>query len=67
MKCEMYKNCNNYNIECGSCSRSYEDKFSVRELKDNECLCISCKNIITNGEIFRLKENPKKGLCFSCY
>lgn len=67
MNCKHKENCQNYQISCDACSRSYEDKFSPRELKDNECLCISCKRIIDNGEIFRYKDNPKKGLCFNCY
>ena len=67
MRGKDYKNCNNYNIECESCSRSYEDKFSVRELKDNECLCISCKKIITDERIFRYKDSPSIGVCYDCY
>ena len=31
------------------------------------CQCFSCKRIVTDGKIFPLKDNPKRGLCFDCY
>lgn len=67
MSCKKYKDCKNYQIECESCMHSYTDNFMPRELKDNECLCMSCKRIITDDRIFRYKHNLSIGLCFDCY
>ena len=39
----------------------------TRKLDENECKCISCKRIFNDGKIFKLKNNPHKGLCFDCY
>ena len=36
-------------------------------LPENACRCYGCKRVITNGRIFRLKDDPKSGLCFDCY
>lgn len=44
-----------------------------RKLKDNECMCISCKSIFLYKEdgtikyIFPKKDNRNLGLCFNCY
>lgn len=35
--------------------------------KAGECRCISCGRIVKDGQIFPLKNNPEKGLCFDCY
>lgn len=45
------------------------DKYEEENNEDQSdgCMCYSCKKIITNGKIFPLKDNPKKGLCFKCY
>lgn len=37
------------------------------EYKDNKCQCIYCKKVITDDKIFRMKDNPQKGICFRCY
>ena len=36
-------------------------------LPENACRCYGCKRIITDGRIFRSKDDPKSGLCFDCY
>lgn len=66
MGCMDYRKCKNYNKKCNQCSRWYLDKFEAIEIKDNECQCISCKKIFTD-RIFRLKDDPERGLCFDCY
>ena len=43
------------------------DKERSEEISPNGCMCFACKRIITDGKIFPLKDNPKKGLCFKCY
>ena len=35
--------------------------------KAGECRCISCGRLVKNGQIFPLKNNSDKGLCFDCY
>lgn len=67
MGCLDYKNCKNYQKECAHCSKWYANKFEPIEIKDDECQCFSCKKNFKENEIFRLKDNPKKGLCFNCY
>ena len=53
--------------KCNKCRNNYHDLFKPKELKDNEVFCISCKRVIVNGRIFKLVDDPHKGLCFDCY
>ena len=53
--------CSLTEIRCG------DNEEIEEEILSNGCQCWSCKRIITDGKIFPLKKNPKKGLCFKCY
>jgi len=54
-------------IPCASCSVKYFDNFIPREIKEGGCYCTSCRRIIYNDKIFKLKDDPTKGVCFDCY
>lgn len=67
-KCLDYENCCVRDESlCACCSRNYEDYFYPRKLKLEECFCVSCKRIISDGHIFRSVRNESIGLCFDCY
>ena len=59
--------CKNHGLKCTNCKEIAIDYFEPKELSDTMCLCVSCKNIITNGHIFPFKVDPRRGLCFKCY
>lgn len=59
--------CKNRGLKCTNCKEIATDYFEPMELSDGMCLCVSCRNIITNGHIFPFKDDPRKGLCFKCY
>ena len=56
-----------YCYECGSKNETIEYKPNYMDITYPACTCISCKKVVTDGRIFRLKERPEKGLCFDCY
>ena len=66
-KCSKHDICKNYGLKCTNCKEIATDYFDPKELSDGMCLCVQCKNIITNGHIFPFKDDPHKGLCFKCY
>lgn len=67
IECRKRDICKNYGLKCTNCKEIATDYFDPKELSDEMCLCIQCKNIITNGHIFPFKDDPRKGLCFTCY
>lgn len=66
-ECRKRDICKNYGLKCTNCKEIATDYFEPMELSDGMCLCVQCKNIITNGHIFPFKDDPRKGLCFKCY
>ena len=66
-KCRKHDICKNYGLKCTNCKEIATDYFDPKELSDGMCLCVQCKNIITNGHIFPFKDDQHKGLCFKCY
>lgn len=66
-ECHNRDICKNVDSKCINCKRTATDYFEPTELSGGMCLCVSCRNIITDGRIFPFKDNPRKGLCFKCY
>lgn len=60
MGCLDYKICKNYQKECSNCSKWYDNKFELVELKDDECQCFSCKKFLKKTKYLDLKTILKK-------